>query len=215
MHDLFGAQAVAAVDQRYFAGEIGQEQRLFHGGIAATDDDNFLAAIKEAVAGGAGRYAKALELFFGRKAKPFRLRAGGQNDRVGCVDGAAVGLRDERALRQIKAGDDIGDNLGPHGFGMRFHPQHQVGTKDMGVAGPVFDFGRDGQLAAGLDALHKDRVQHGAGGIDGSAVACGARAYDQKSGMSRLAHRGPRLLWDGYRQWWNGGQVSGCMAGLR
>jgi hypothetical protein len=50
------------VDQRHLAGEVGQEQRLFDGGIAAADHHDLLAAIEEAVAGGAGRDAEALEL---------------------------------------------------------------------------------------------------------------------------------------------------------
>ena len=61
LHDLFSAQAVAPVDQRDLAGEVGQEQRLFHGRVAATDHNDFLATVKEPIAGGAGRYAKALE----------------------------------------------------------------------------------------------------------------------------------------------------------
>ena len=64
LQDLFGAQAVAAVHQCHLGGEIGQEQRLLHGRIAAARHHDLLPAIKEPVAGGAGRNAKALELFF-------------------------------------------------------------------------------------------------------------------------------------------------------
>jgi hypothetical protein len=92
LHDLLGAQAVAAVDQRDLGGEIGQEQRLFDGGVAAADHDDLLAAIEEPVAGGAGRDAEALEMLLRGQAEPFRLRPGGKDHGVGGVGGAAVAL---------------------------------------------------------------------------------------------------------------------------
>src|SRR5436309_11410533 len=39
-------------------GEVGEEQRLLDRGVAAADYHDFLAAIEESVAGGAGRHAK-------------------------------------------------------------------------------------------------------------------------------------------------------------
>jgi hypothetical protein len=86
-----------------FAGEVGQEQRLFHGCVAAADDHDLFATIEEPVAGGAGRYAEALEMFLGRQAQPFRLCPGAQDHRIGGIGGAAVGLRREGAVLQVKA----------------------------------------------------------------------------------------------------------------
>lgn len=54
LQDLLGAELVAAVDDRDLGREVGQEQRLFDGRVAAADHDHVLAAIEEAVAGGAG-----------------------------------------------------------------------------------------------------------------------------------------------------------------
>ena len=62
LQDLLGAEAVAAVDDRDLGGEVGEEQRLLDGGVAAADDDDLLAPVEEAVAGGAGRDAEALEV---------------------------------------------------------------------------------------------------------------------------------------------------------
>ena len=62
LQDLLGAQLVAAVDQRDLGGEVGQEQRLLDRRVAAADHHDLLAAVEEAVAGGAGRDAEALEL---------------------------------------------------------------------------------------------------------------------------------------------------------
>ena len=93
LHDLFGAQAVATVDQRHLRREVRQKQRLLDRGIASANDHDFSAAIEEPVAGRAGRHAKALELLLGRQAKPLRPCAGGKDDRVGKIDRAAVALR--------------------------------------------------------------------------------------------------------------------------
>jgi hypothetical protein len=50
---LPGAQLLASVDDRHGAGELGQEQRLLDGGVAAANDGDVLAAEEEPVAGGA------------------------------------------------------------------------------------------------------------------------------------------------------------------
>ncbi|MNT17150.1 hypothetical protein D3C72_1522870 [compost metagenome] len=60
LQDLLGAELGLAVDDRDLLGEVGQEQGLFDRGVAAADDRDLLAAIEEAVAGGAGRDAEAL-----------------------------------------------------------------------------------------------------------------------------------------------------------
>ena len=52
-HDLGRAEVFAAVHQRHLFAEARQEIGLFHGGIAAAHHHDLLAAIKEAVAGGA------------------------------------------------------------------------------------------------------------------------------------------------------------------
>ena len=72
LQDALGAQLVAAVDQGDLGGEVGQEQRLLDRGVAAADHHHLLAAIEEAVAGGAGRDAEALEGFCS-EARPSHL----------------------------------------------------------------------------------------------------------------------------------------------
>ena len=82
LQDALGAQAVAAMDQRHLGGEVGEVERLLDGGVAAADDHDLLAAEEEAVAGGAGRDAEALELLARRQAEPLRLGAGGDDQRI-------------------------------------------------------------------------------------------------------------------------------------
>ena len=90
LQNLFRAQRVTAMDKRYLGGKVSQEQRLFHGGVAAADDNDFLTAIKETVAGRAGGHAKALECVLGRQAQPFCPRTRRQNNGIGGICCAAI-----------------------------------------------------------------------------------------------------------------------------
>ncbi len=71
-HDLRGAESLGAVDERDLGGEAGEEQGLFHGGVAAADDGNLFAGEEEAVAGGAGADAVADERLLGWQIEPAR-----------------------------------------------------------------------------------------------------------------------------------------------
>ena len=188
LQDALGAEFVAAVDDGHLAREVGEEQRLLDGGVAAADHDHFLVAVEEAVAGGAGRDAEALELLLGRQAEPARLRAGRDDQRVGGVDRAAVadaartggGRSSTSAMMSLTM-------LGADMLGLRLHLLHQPGAlDDVGKAGIVLDIGGDGELAAGLQALDDDRLEHGARGIDRRRVAGRARADDDDLGVHVL-----------------------------
>ena len=191
LQDLLGAQAVAAMHQDHLAGELGQEQRLLDRGVAAADHHHLAVAIEEPVAGRAGTDAEALELLLGRQAQPARLRAGRQDHRIRRHHPPAVASRGERAALQVQRGHQIGHDLGTHRAGMGLHLDHQLGALDLGLAGPVLDLGRDGQLSAGLHALDQHRLQHGAGGIDGGGVTRRARSHDQKFHMAAFGHLAP------------------------
>src|SRR5205823_560621 len=102
LHHLARAQLGAAMDDRHLGGELGQEKRLFHRGIAAADDADLLAAEEEAITGGARRDAVAAELLLARQIEPLRRRAGRDDDRFG-VHLALSGLDQERPLAQHDA----------------------------------------------------------------------------------------------------------------
>ena len=86
LHDLRGAQLVAAVHDRHLVGELGEEGRLLHRRVAAADHDDVLVAEEEAVAGRAGRDAAALAACsLGLEAELARRRAGRDDDRVRLV----------------------------------------------------------------------------------------------------------------------------------
>ena len=70
-------------------------------------------------------------------------------------------------------------------LGLHPHLLHQPGALDhVGEAGIVLDVGGDGHLAAGLDALDEQRLQHGARGIDAGRIAGRARADDDQLGVA-------------------------------
>ena len=178
---------------RDLGGEIGEEQRLLDRGIAAADHDHFLAAIEEAVAGGAGRHAEALELLLERQTEPARLRAGREDHGVGEIDVAGIAGQPERARGGVEIVDVVGDDPGADMLGLLLHLLHQPGPlDDVGEARIILDVGGDGELAAGLVALDQHRLQHGAGGIDGGRVAGRARPDNDNLGVGSLAHGSSR-----------------------
>ena len=179
--------------------KVGQEQRFLDRGIAAADHDHFLAAVEEAVAGRAGRDAKALELFFGSDAEPARLRAGGEDHGFRQIDVAAIAGQAERPLRQFELVDEIGDDLGADMRRLLLHLLHQPGAlDDVGEARIVFHVGGDGELSAGLDALDQYRLQHRARRVDRRGVTGGAGTDNDDLGMDRRGHRRIPLLFGGF-----------------
>src|SRR5690625_3309415 len=96
LQDGFGAERIAAMDQRDLGGEIGEIERFFDRRIAAANDHDLAAAIEESIAGGAGRDAGPLEFLLGFQAKPARLSTRRQDYRIGVPDCAAVAADLER-----------------------------------------------------------------------------------------------------------------------
>ena len=83
----------------------------------------------------------------------------------------------------------IGDKPGADMGRLFLHLLHQPRTLDhLGKARVVLHIGGDGELAAGLDALDEDRLQHGARSIDRSRVAGRAGADDHELGVDGLPH---------------------------
>jgi hypothetical protein len=163
------------VHEQHLARDIGEVKRLLNGGVAAAHDDHLLAAIEEAVAGGAGRDAVALEALFGRKPEPARLRTGGDDQGVGGVLGVAVAFEPEGLPLNVDLDDMVADDLGADMLGLEAHLLHQPGALDhVGEARIVLHVGGGSHLAAGVDALDKERLQHGARGVDACRVAGGA-----------------------------------------
>ena len=110
LQDLLSPQGVAAVDQGDLAGEVGEEDRLLDRRVAAADDGDLLAAIEEAVAGGAGRHAEAAELGLAGQPKPAGLRAGGDDQGVAGIDRAGIAAMQRNGRsREVDLDDEIID----------------------------------------------------------------------------------------------------------
>ena len=162
---------------------VGHVNGFLDRGIAAADHRDRLAAVEEAIAGGAGRDPPALQLLLAREVEPARLGAGGDHHRVAGVDGAAVADQSEGTPREIDLDDRVPHHLGADMLGLGLHLLHQPGAlDDLGEAGIILDVGRDGQLAAGLDALDDDRREAGAGAVNGGGESGGSGAEDQHAG---------------------------------
>ncbi|MPM35580.1 hypothetical protein SDC9_82173 [bioreactor metagenome] len=181
--DGLGLELVAAVDQGDLAGDVGQIQRLFDGGVAAADHADGLLAVEEAVAGGAGRHALAHEGFFGRQAEVTGGCAGGDDQRVTGV-GAAVAGEGEGALAEVDLVDVVEHDAGLEALGVLQKALHQLGALHAHhVGGPVVHFGGGHELAALGQAGDQQRLEVGARGVDGGGVASGAGAEDQDFGV--------------------------------
>src|SRR5262245_14454991 len=190
LQDLLGAKTVAAVHHGDAGGEIGEKQRLFDGGIASADHDHLFAAIEKAIAGGAGGDAIALEFLLGRQLQPARLRPGGDDHAVGEIAVAGITLEPERPVREVDLAHVVGDDFGADMLGLLLHLLHQPGPlDDVGEARIVFHVGRNGELAAGLDALDQDRLEHRARGIDRRRITGRTGADDDDLGTGGLSHR--------------------------
>ena len=69
--------------------------------------------------------------------------------------------------------------LGAEAHGLLLHVLDELGALDaFGPAGKVLDQRGDGELAAGLVAFEDERLEVGAGGVDGGGEAGAAGAED-------------------------------------
>src|SRR3954447_25501834 len=104
LHDLRGAELVAAVDDGDALGEAGEEGGLLHRGVTTTDHHDVLVAEEEAVAGGAGRYPAAEQALLVLQAEVPVLGAGGDDDGVRPVL-LAADLDDLGRCAEVDLGD--------------------------------------------------------------------------------------------------------------
>ena len=189
LQDFLGAQAVTAVDQIDLAGEVGQKQGLLDRRIAAADDRHFLAAIEEAVAGGAGGYAEALEFHFAFQPQPFGLGAGADDQDIAAIFPAAVAAEAEGTGGKIRLHDGVGNDIGADLAGLFLHLFHQPRSLNrFGETGIILDLGGDGELPARLHTVNQPRFQRGAGGIDGGGQPGRAGPQDENLAVCGFAH---------------------------
>ena len=178
-HDGFGLERVAAMYQVHLAGDVGEVQRLFHGGVATADHAADLVAVEETIAGGAARNALAHERFLGRQTQVFGRGARGDDERVAAVLAAVTGEH-ERALGEVDRVDVVEDDLGVEAFGVGLEALHQIGPLHaLRIGWPVVHIGGGHQLPALGNAGDQHRVEVGARRVDRGRITGGARAENQ------------------------------------
>ena len=192
LHDFLGAELLAAMNQGDVAGDIGQIKRFFNRRIAATNDGNRFAAVKETIASGTGGNALAGKFLFRGQAEILSRGAGGNNQRIAGI-GAGVADQRERLLGQLCRVNLIENNFCLEAASMRLKTRHQFGTLHaISIRWPVVHFGGGHQLAALGHTGDQHRFQIGAGGIDGGSVTGGAGAQDNEGGVANgLGHDDP------------------------
>src|SRR5205809_4310600 len=188
LHDLGGAQLVAAVEHAHARGVLGQEVRLLHGRVAAAHHHHVLLLEEEAVAGGAGRDAVPHERLLGGEAEELGRGAGGDDERLGALLPAVHG-EPEGARREVGGGHVAVEVARPEARRLLLEDLHHLGAEDaVGETGIVLDVGRNGELAARLRALDDRGAQVGARGVERGGQAGGAGAEDQHAMCVRIGH---------------------------
>lgn len=210
--------AVATAHEHvHLAGELGEVGRFFNGAVAGTHHSQFLIAEHRhgAVAHGAGGDAAAGlgQADFVVEAEPVGFGAGGDDDRFRQAFKTVVALDQKWALGEVHRRDIlehreqatghlrlllhavVGDHAGAHAHGLREHRLHQIRAADaMREAGKIFHFTGEHQLAAGQEVFaggaagENQRLQIGAGGVDGGGPAGGAGADDDDFFGGEVVH---------------------------
>ena len=175
-HDRRRTEDVAPVHDRDLGGELRQERRLLHRRVAAAHDDDVLVAEEGCVADRAVRDAAALERALGLEPELTRVRACGDDDRLGAI--FVVPDPDaERALREVDLRHVVGDELRAEALGLLPELLHHLRAEHAaGIAGVVLDVARDHQLAAPVDPFDHQRGHVRPGGVEGSGVSGGGPA---------------------------------------
>ncbi len=188
LEDLLRAQAIPAMDQRHVLGNVRQIEGFFHGGVAAADHGDALAAKEEAIAGSASRDAAPAIFLFGRQTEVSGRRSRRNDKRVARVV-VRVAHELERTVRQIDGLDVIVDDLSGEALGVTAHAVHQSRSlQALDVPRPVVDLRRGHELATLLDTGDQQRMAIRARCVHRRAVACGARSNDDQAAMSSCRH---------------------------
>jgi hypothetical protein len=179
-HDARRAEVLAAMDEGDLCSKAGEEERLFHGGIAAADDSDLVIPEEESVAGGATADAVPDERLLRRKAEPPGGRTAG-NDQGACVDGFVAEVEDEGVFGEVGGGKMADAKLCAKAGGLLPHVLNQLGSLNaFRPTGEVFDQGGDGKLAARLVAFQDQGAEVGARRVDGGSESGAAGAKDDR-----------------------------------
>src|SRR5581483_2226961 len=169
---------------------LGEEDRLLHRRVAATDDTDVLPLNEEAVAGGARRDAVAHLTLLVREAMELRRRPRGDHECRGevlVVPQAGA----ERARREVHRRDVAEGEARAEARRLPLEHLHHLGAEDpVGKAGVVLDVRGDGELPAGLTALDHEWLEVRARGVERGGEPGRPRAEDEHPMGVRHGGRG-------------------------
>src|SRR3954468_6043709 len=168
------------MDHGNFRGEAREEERLFHGGVATADHGDLFPGEEKSIASCAGgNTVSDQSLFAGQPEPPGGSAAG--DDQGLSLDGLFTELQGERTLTEIGAGKMTGANLSAEARGLALHVLDQLRTLNaFRKSGKIFYQRGERELAAGLVAFEDERLQVGAGGINGGSQAGASGAENHR-----------------------------------
>ena len=180
LHNLGGAESVAAVHQVHLGCEGGQEESLLQGGVATADHGNFLVFEEEAIAGGAPGNAITGETILALDVELTHLRTGGHDDGLGQVYRTVCGVNLLHVAGQLDLVDVLVANVGAETLSLLANVVHKLGALNtLDESGEVFHLGGVHEGAAGGErAGEEDRLQAGTCSVDCGGVAGGAGTHD-------------------------------------
>ena len=189
LHDLRGAELVAAMDDGDLLGEAAEEVGLLQCRVTTANDRNVVVTEEKAIAGGARREAVTDESGLTLEAQHDRLGSGRDDQRVGLIGGfSSVRVADPDAIRgsgEVDLARLHRLDLCAEPFGLRPEVHHEFRTHDpLGKPGKVLDVGRQHQLTTGLVAggagfaLEDERGKIGPGRVDRCGQPGGAGSDD-------------------------------------
>src|SRR5579883_665839 len=186
-HDFRRAKFVAAVNQMHFAGVAREEIGFLHGGVAAANNRNGLAAEEEAVTGGARRNAVADKFALAGETEHARGSAGGDDQSPRDVVHVA-GFNAKRPDAQIHVGDGAGAKFRAEFLRLFAHVFDEFRTHDaVRKARKILDVGGERKLAAGFVPINHHGLKVGASRIDGGGEAGAATSNDDDVMHSRFS----------------------------
>ena len=175
------------MDNGDLAGELGQVHSLFNSGVAAADHVHLEVLKERGVTGGAEGNALTDKLALVLAADGLGESASSQDNGLGQVLALGADQLLDFAL-QLNALDHVRDTLSAELFGLLGHTGDQAGAALAfdHLAGIVFDFISDGDLAAVLALLDDQGGQTGTAGIQTGSEA--GRAGAQNDDIINFAH---------------------------
>ena len=159
------------MDEGDAAGEPGQEGGLLHRRVAAADHRDVLVAEEEPVTGGTGAHAHADQRFLTGHAEVPGGRTHRQNDGARLIGLVADGDGLDGPVQRDRV-DVLHPQIRTEAQRLLTHLVHQFGSGDaVAEAGVVLHLGGGHQRATELGAFEHQRLELGAGRVDGCRVA--------------------------------------------